>query len=87
MTTFEVSFEEELCCDSCNQVIRFYLDQCPVCNKKFALTSEHWSVQECIKNDDGVFSCKNCNSVFKIIKYDYCNEPEATIELLNPQTP
>ena len=80
--TFEVDFDEEICCDLCLEVVHFHMDECPVCLKKRPGTNQYQSVLDCIE-DGGAFTCEECNSKFKILEYDYFREPkEALIELI-----
>ena len=81
--TYSVSFDQEICCEVCCEVVHFHIEKCPVCNKKHASTNQFHSVKDCIDSDEGIFTCTNCDSVFKILKYDIDNDPEAVIQLLN----
>lgn len=80
--TFEVDFQ--LAIDDWDySCYNFYIDECPICKTKRANTDKYCSVLECIEEEQGLFSCSECGSEFKILEFDYCREPkEALIELV-----
>jgi hypothetical protein len=80
---FNVNFDQEIHCDYCQEVTHFHFaDECPVCHVKHAGTDQYCSVHDCI-SDGGVFECQSCETKFKILQYDYCDDPEARIEIVN----
>lgn len=82
---FWVDFEQEVCCDMCQEVVHVHFDSCcPVCGTVRSGTNLYHSVSDCIKEDDGVFACGECNSSFKILNYEWASdEPaDALIEVL-----
>ena len=79
---FDVAVYIEIHCDECNEIIHFHID-CPVCKKEHSSTDYYGSPSNCIE-DGGLFKCENCNSPFKLLKYDYCEEPEAEVLLITP---
>jgi hypothetical protein len=81
-TQFEVNFDQELS-DQYNEIVHFHFeDECPVCHTKHAGTDQYCSVNECVIGDKGIFSCDSCETKFKILQYDFDNDPEALIEVL-----
>lgn len=76
---FEIDFYVEAT-DYCEPIHFQNENECPICKKKFAGTDQYHSVQDCIDDEEGIFCCSSCDSVFKIHSYDYCNEPQAIIE-------
>lgn len=79
MTQFKVTLEQEICCEFCNEVIRFDLEECPVCHASPAPTNQWCSVFECIQDRDGQFRCEGCKAKFKILSWD---DPVAEVEFL-----
>ena len=65
---YEINLEEEICCEICMEVVHFHIEECPVCSATFAATNFFGSVSDCIREDDGKFTCKDCNSEFQIIE-------------------
>lgn len=78
---YQVDFDEQICCDLCCEVVHFHIDKCPVCLTTHASTDQYHSVIDCINDEDSIFICTHCDTSFKILKYDYCDEPQATIEI------
>lgn len=84
---YQVNFDQEIHCDYCQEISHFHFDdQCPVCHSPHAGTDQYCSVETCIEDDGGVFSCDSCGTKFKIISFDYCEEPEAIIEVVQKST-
>ena len=65
---YEVNLEEEICCEICMEVVHFHIEECPVCGATSAETNFFGSVSECIDEDEGKFTCGECDSEFQIIE-------------------
>ena len=79
---FEVDFDQEICCELCNEVVHFHMDECPVCHETFAATDQYCAVYQCTERG-GAFECEECGTSFKILEFDYDREPkEALIEVV-----
>ncbi len=62
---FEVDLIEEICCEVCNEVVHFHMSECPACHFKYAETDQYCSVNDCIQDNDGKLSCKECGAKFQ----------------------
>lgn len=76
---YEVNLEQEICCEMCMEVVHFHIEECPVCGATSAETNFFGSVSECIHEDEGKFTCKECDSEFQIIERYHCGEVGDTL--------
>jgi hypothetical protein len=65
----KISFNPEICCEFCNEIIHNHMDKCPACQTNWAATSiysrfsDHWDANVIPR-----FSCEECNTNFKALK-------------------
>lgn len=78
-----VEFDTEICCEQCMEAIHFHFsDNCPVCGSLYAGATDYdcpGGAYDCFRDADGLFSCEDCGSRFKMLTYD-CGE--GSVEVL-----
>lgn len=83
---YEVNLEEEICCEICMEVVHFHIEECPVCGATSAETNFFGSVSECAEEDDGKFTCTECDSEFQIIeRYHYGEVGDTLVRLVSTE--